>query len=595
MGRTAVWDLTWGCLYFFLWGNFMSIKARLIAVLAIIMLVFTGAAAVTLVNLKAQLPKLEITQNNASTVANEAISLMILIKEIKLDVVQVQQWITDISATRGLPGFDDGFGEAANFAQKFGEDVDKARQLAGTLGLADVVAALNDTEASFGPFYKTGIKMGETYVAEGPEAGNVMMGEFDGVAETMGENMDALTVQVEDATAIRLENLQGSIHDVQGSIEGITQLNMILTAIGVVIGLGAAIYLFLVIKGAIEGLLGDIHQITNHEYGADSILGAHRTDEFGVVARALDQTKSVLVDGERREQEQKTAEEQQVKEREAERMRMAERFETSVGAVVETVSAAANQMQSTAQAVSGTADQTSQQSTAVAAAAEEASANVQTVASAAEELSSSISEISRQVSQSTQIAGAAVAEVDGANEKVQGLADAANKIGEVVALITDIADQTNLLALNATIEAARAGEAGKGFAVVASEVKNLANQTAKATEEISNQIGGIQGATRDAVSAIGSIGGIINQINEITSAIAAAVEEQGAATQEIARNVEQASSGTQEVSSNISLVTQAASETGSSATQILDAAAELGRQSDMLNGEVGDFLNTIRG
>ncbi|HEY9080663.1 methyl-accepting chemotaxis protein [Magnetovibrio sp.] len=573
----------------------MSIKARLIAVLAVILLVFAGAATVTLVNLNAQLPKLELTEDSSNVVAHEAIPLMVLIKDIKLDVVQVQQWISDISATRGLPGFDDGFTEAANYAQKFTEDVAKARQLATSLGLTEIVSALDAAQAAFGPYYETGVKMGEIYVAEGPEAGNVMMGNFDAVAGTMGENMDALTLKVEEATNARLEGLQHSIHDVQASLEGVAQLNMILTAIGVVIGLAAAIYLFTLIKGSIEGLLADIEQISNHEYEAASCLNCQRTDEFGTVARALMETKVALGEAEKREREQKAAEAAQVEQRRAERMRMAEQFETSVGAVVETVSAAAKEMQSTARSVSGTADQTSHQATNVAAAAEQASANVQTVASAAEELSSSISEISRQVSQSTQVAGAAVAEVDGANQKVQGLADAANKIGEVVALITDIADQTNLLALNATIEAARAGEAGKGFAVVASEVKNLANQTAKATEEISNQIGGIQGATQDAVQAIGSIGGIINQINEITSAIAAAVEEQGAATQEIARNVEQAATGTQEVSSNIAQVTQAASETGSSASQILDAAVELGRQSDQLNGEVNNFLATIRG
>ncbi|OEJ69232.1 methyl-accepting chemotaxis protein [Magnetovibrio blakemorei] len=573
----------------------MSVKARLVAVLAVILLVFTGAAIVTLVNLNAQLPKLEITESNANTVATESIPLMVLIKEIKLDVVQVQQWIGDISSTRGRDGLDDGFAEAAGFAEKFAKDVTTARTLAASLGLDGVVKALQGAEAAFGPFYATGVKLGQAYVDNGPEGGNPMMPDFDAVAEAMGTSMDALTAKVEEATQVRLDSLQHSIHDVQSSLEGVAQLNLILTAIGLVIGLGAAAYLFSVIKGSIEGLLADISHISNHDYTAESVLGAHRTDEFGTVARALDETKAALAESVEREKQAKAAEIQQLEERRTERLRMAEQFETSVGAVVETVSAAASEMQSSAKSVSATADQTSQQATNVAAAAEQASSNVQTVASAAEELSSSISEISRQVSQSTRIAGEAVAEVEGANAKVQGLAEAANKIGEVVALITDIADQTNLLALNATIEAARAGEAGKGFAVVASEVKNLANQTAKATEEISNQIGGIQTATQGAVTAIGSIGGIINHINEITSAIAAAVEEQGAATSEIARNVEQASSGTQEVSSNISQVTMAASQTGSSASQILDAATELGRQSNLLTKEVDGFLATIRG
>lgn len=317
-------------------------------------------------------------------------------------------------------------------------------------------------------------------------------------------------------------------------------------------------------------------------------------NEVGQMSAAVQVFKNNAIEVKRLEAEQLANEERAAREKREMMLKMADDFESSIGGVVNTVSSAATEMQSAATSLSATAEQTSKQSTTVAAASEEASANVQTVASAAEELSSSISEISRQVSQSTQISATAVAEVEGANAQVQGLADAANKIGEVVALITDIADQTNLLALNATIEAARAGEAGKGFAVVASEVKNLANATAKATEEISSQIGGIQNATEGAVKAISSIGGIIGQMNEIASAIAAAVEEQGAATQEIARNVEQAAAGTGEVSSNIAGVTQAASETGSSAAQMLSAAGELSQQSELLRGEVNKFLSTIR-
>jgi methyl-accepting chemotaxis protein len=177
---------------------------------------------------------------------------------------------------------------------------------------------------------------------------------------------------------------------------------------------------------------------------------------------------------------------------------------------------------------------------------------------------------------------------------VQGLADASQKIGAVVALITDIANQTNLLALNATIEAARAGEAGKGFAVVAAEVKNLANQTAKATEEIGGQISGVQAATQEAVQAIQTIGKTIGEINGITATIAAAVEEQAAATKEIARNVEQAASGTQEVTSNITGVTHAANDTGTAASQVLASARELAQQSESLKKVVTAFLVNVK-
>ena len=273
---------------------------------------------------------------------------------------------------------------------------------------------------------------------------------------------------------------------------------------------------------------------------------------------------------------------------------MADTLERSVGGIVATVTAAATELQATAQSMTATATQTASQSTTVAMAAEEAASNVNTVAAAAEELGASVLEIGRQVGGSSALAQGAVAEAAQTAAVVQELSEAAARIGDVVAMISSIAGQTNLLALNATIEAARAGEAGRGFAVVATEVKELAAQTARATDEIGGQIGRMQASTRQAVAAIDAIAGRIREISGVSASIAAAVEEQGAATQEIVRNVSEAASGTGAVTANVGGLAAAADETGAAASQVLTSATELSRQSEHLNAEMGRMLASLR-
>jgi methyl-accepting chemotaxis protein len=209
-------------------------------------------------------------------------------------------------------------------------------------------------------------------------------------------------------------------------------------------------------------------------------------------------------------------------------------------------------------------------------------------------MTSSVHEIGRQVQDSSQIARQAVHQADKTDARIGELSTAASRIGDVVKLITAIAEQTNLLALNATIEAARAGEAGKGFAVVAQEVKALAAQTAKATDEIGTQIASMQSATHESVAAIKEISGTIGRVSEIAASIAAAVEEQGATTHEIARNVHEAAQGTVQVTANISEVNRGASETGSASTQVLAAAQSLARDAGQLKIEVDKFVVKVR-
>ncbi|WP_227010792.1 methyl-accepting chemotaxis protein [Pelagibius marinus] len=248
------------------------------------------------------------------------------------------------------------------------------------------------------------------------------------------------------------------------------------------------------------------------------------------------------------------------------RERLADDFESGVGQVVEGVSVAASQVKGNADKLTGTAEETR--------------AQAQSVAAASEQLTASVQEIARQTTTCAQVAGRAVEEAERSSKLVTGLSVAAEKIGEVVKLISDIAEQTNLLALNATIEAARAGEAGKGFAVVAGEVKSLATQTGKATQDIATQVAEIQGSTESAVQAIAAISGVITEISEVTTAISAAVEEQEAATQE--------------VTGNIVGVSQASGETGTAAGELLEAATDLGGQAEELKRRVAQFLTEVR-
>jgi methyl-accepting chemotaxis protein len=347
-------------------------------------------------------------------------------------------------------------------------------------------------------------------------------------------------------------------------------------AIGVTIALVLLTVGFLVIitrsiSKPIAELVATMDKLTNRETNFVT-PGVDRKDEVGALSRAAESLRK----------------------RVAGAFQFATNIETSVSAAVSEVAGASKQIQASANGLNKLADETKQLSTAVAAASTEAAQTSSQVAASAEELTASISEISSKVQQSSRVANDASNKGQAINIAMKGLAEKSGRVNEVINVITKIAEQINLLALNATIEAARAGEAGKGFAVVASEVKSLSTQTAKAADEITQQIGEMQGATTLAVDSVSEIMGIIQEITTNITAVAAAVEEQSAATNEIARNIAQTATGTQEISQNIVSVENGAEETGKTSKEMLTAIDSLNGQTASLRERVEAFLKEMR-
>lgn len=400
-----------------------------------------------------------------------------------------------------------------------------------------------------------------------------------------------------DATLARIVELNDKGAEAAGQGAEATYWNAIrLMAVilggAIMLGLGAAIYVTRDIRRGIGSILTPMGQLTD---GVLSVEIPHQgeTHEIGRIASALQIFKEALIA--KKASDEAAAAEAAVKAARAQRISTATSdFETMIGELVGSLASASTELEASATTMTKTSDVTTSLSDSAATASRAVTENIQAVAAATEEITSSVNEIGRQVNESNRIAGTAVSQAQRTDASIAKLSLAAGRINDVVKLIAEVAEQTNLLALNATIEAARAGEAGRGFAVVASEVKALATQTAKATAEIDMQVADMQSATKDTVAAIKEIGSTITLISEVSSAIAAAVEQQGAATMEIARNVQQSAQLSTQVATEVTEVSRGSSETSSASGEVLTAAHSLARESDHLKSEVEKFLGTVR-
>lgn len=563
----------------------MKIRTKALVALGLVAAALVSMSVDTSLVTRQQDRYLSEIEAKADRLTRAILEISRLSGEVRYEVVQIQQWFTDLSATRGQDGLNDGAEKAHAFAKSLKEHLVQLESVAGGVGASSVVEGVRGVAGMVDRYVSVGQRLADAYVAGGPEAGNKIMPDFDAQAEAINDAVVALSEGVETLRQNATDDMANAIAKAEESNADNMIISLLLSGSALSVLAITVWYTLVGISSPLTRLTTSVGRVADGDFDFE-IRDGERADEIGSIAKSL---KLFQVKG-KENLELRAAQDAAKADAEAMKIKaltaMAERLETEIRKAVTEVSRQTGAMAGQASTMAASATEVGRYAQSVAAASEEALANAETVAAGTEELSASIREIAGKMGEAGRSTQEAVGKAGSAGRTIASLAEAVARIGDMSKIIGEIAAQTNLLALNATIEAARAGEAGKGFAVVASEVKNLANQTAHSTDEITEQINAIRAATEDAVAEVREVAGLIERINGMAAEVAGAMQQQDSTTQEIARSVGEAAAASREVAERISEVAGRASENEAAAVRINDGAGALNTMIDGLGQTV---------